>query len=332
MHKLMKAGRIARNFMLNRGHTYCHILWDSVFIDERGRVYNCCHKEPADLGNLHENNLSDIWNKSPVLQTYRWMSKNRCLECFSGCNILTLKQKKDPPPVQPKLSYPRRVWILYSEFCPLACTMCTQDHGSRVMIDPELLKEQIEWERVEEVELQGGEVLAIKGARALYLWLTRTAGKKVDVITNGLLVNDEWAEHLALGSSFVQISVNAATKSVHETVNLKSNFEQVIAGIERLVDQKRRHGTEVRIVYKYTIVPENLHELADAIVVADTLGCDEIAYGYSHAVERALEQDEDLRSALKAQLQELSGRDLSVMIERNRLEHLGLMTSAAAGV
>jgi len=142
-----------------------------------------------------------------------------------------------------------------------------------------------------------------------------------------MLINDEWAEHLVLGSSWISVSVNAATKSVHEVVNLKSNFDRVILGIKRLVNQKRRHGRDVRIVYKFTIVPENLHQLADAIEVADALGCDDIAYGYANGVKEALEQNNDLRRGLMKRLQALSGRDLGVTIERNRLEHLGLMAN-----
>ena len=78
--------------------------------------------------------------------------------------------------------------------------MCWQDHHNNVMLDSELLKKNIDWSRVENIEFQGGEVLAMKGAKKIYLWLTKEMDKKINLITNGTLISDEWAEHLLYGS------------------------------------------------------------------------------------------------------------------------------------
>jgi hypothetical protein len=81
----------------------------------------------------------------------------------------------------------------------------------------------------------------------------------------------------------------------------------------------------VRISYKFTIVPENIIEIADAIVFANTLGCDEFSFGYSRSVPNLLQDQPELVDHLRERLSDILAENLDIRIERNRLEHLGLL-------
>jgi sulfatase maturation enzyme AslB (radical SAM superfamily) len=203
--------------------------------------------------------------------------------------------------------------------------MCDQSHKSKRGLDNNTLKANIDWKRVDEIELQGGEVLAMKNAKELYLWLTREMGKKVNLITNGVLISDEWAEYLVKGANWIQISVNAATKRTHELVNQNSNFERVIENIRKMIRLKGQYEMDVEIIYKFTILSENTDEIGNAVEFADALGCDTIAFGYDVSIPALLEDDRDRREKLKNTIAKLTQDPLRITIGLKRLEQLGLV-------
>lgn len=162
--------------------------------------------------------------------------------------------------------------------------MCWQNHLSKATLDNRTLKKNIRWQNIENITFTGGEILAMSNAKELYLWITKQMNKKVNLITNGVLIDDQWREHLLRGARWIQISVNATTKKTYEFVSNSANYEKVIDNIKKLVLLKRQYKSAIKVIYKFTIVPENMHEAADAVLFADELGCDKISYGYDEFV------------------------------------------------
>jgi hypothetical protein len=310
--------------------TYCHLLWDSVYIDQHGNVFACCHDQPGVLGNITKTDLATIW-AGVDLAGYRRQSQTGRLACAPRCNILTPEQKATAGQ-HSAADYPKSVWLLWGELCNISCTMCPQDHRSRLMLDAEVLMRQIDWSRIEHVELQGCEVLAMKSAKVFYQWLTETAGAKVNLITNGLLVDEPWAYRLVRHGDWVMVSVNAATKGVHEAVNSGSRFERVIEGLRRLVAAKRARGAGAEVIFKFTIVPANAHEIPQAIRLANDIGCDLIAFGYDREVPPFLKADPELTRRLRLELADVAAELLPIRINDVRLRHLGLMAQPRASL
>jgi MoaA/NifB/PqqE/SkfB family radical SAM enzyme len=204
--------------------------------------------------------------------------------------------------------------------------MCQQDHKSKTVINSDFLKKNVNWSLVENIRLTGGEVLLIKGIKELYLFLTQKKGKKVDIITNGTLIDNEWASLLVKGSNQVQISINAATKKTHSLVNKGSNFDKVIHNVKLLIALKRNFQSSAQIIYKYTICDKNIHEMVDAIELAESLGCDMIGYGYDRTtVPFILNKEVELRNQTKKRLVQLRSADLNVKIGLQPLQKLGLL-------
>jgi pyruvate-formate lyase-activating enzyme len=315
--------------MFRRRKTYCHLLWDSVYIDDYGHVFPCCHVRPGMIGDIYQSDLHDIWTKSLSLKFFRLMSSCGCLYCASGCDLLTANEKLTPITTSSMPGYPRRIWIMYGETCNLNCVMCRQNHRSRVRIDERILQKNIDWSKVDEIELQGGEILSMKGAKELYVWLTQQMHKKVNVITNGMLINDEWAENFVKGAKWILISVNAAKSKTHESINRGSSFEKVIDNIKKMIVLNRNLGTNVNIAFKYTIVPENISEIADAIVLADSIGCDMITFGYDRCVPIFLAKNseiaQDVRHSLRSLLEPGNAKiqiDTNVLLYLRLLDHI----------
>lgn len=222
--------------------------------------------------------------------------------------------------------YPRTLHILVGTFCPLNCIMCPQNHRLKIALNNAMLKKNIDWSRVDDIVIQGGEVLAIPSARQLLIWLIEKMNKKIKLVTNGLLINREWAERLVKGANWIEVSVNAATKQTHELINRGSNFARVLKNLKMLIDTKRSYNLKTDIRFHFTIVPENVHEIAQAVKFADELGCDLIAYSFdSPKVEIFLSRYKKIKEKIKNELSRLCNRNLKIKIQRNQLEQLGLL-------
>lgn len=321
---------LLKNSLGSRKHTYCSYLWDYATIWENGDVTTCCHYGGGTIGNINKNDLSEIWNNSSKLKMTRWLSLNGCLPCFNRCTILSLKERKriaqgyityqNPP------EYPRTVHIQHGTLCNFNCIMCPQDHKSNIILDNEILKTNIDWSLVKRPIVQGGETLAIKSAKEFYIWLTERLGKKVLMLTNGVLINDDWANRLVINSDVIYISVNAATEKTFKSVTGSSDFAKVIANIKKLVNVKREYRSDVTINFHFTIVPENIHEITEAIFVADSIGCDCINYGFDRSIPAFLEDNKEIYVKIKNDISTLLGKySLRIKIEENRLGQLGFL-------
>jgi tetratricopeptide (TPR) repeat protein len=229
---------------------------------------------------------------------------------------------------QDNTDYPRTLHILIGTLCPISCIMCRQNHRLNIALNNDMLKRNIDWPRINDITIQGGEVLAIPSAKELLIWLIEKMQKKIKLVTNGLLINHEWAERLVRGSEWIEISVNAATKQMHELVNRGSDFNRVIRNIKMLIELKRNYNIKTDIRFHFTIVPENVQEIAKAIKFADQLGCDLIAYSFdSPKVEISLSQHKKIKEKIKNELSRLNNENLKIKIQRNQLEQLGLLDS-----
>ena len=128
---------VAKNLLIYQRKTHCHRLWSSVFIDQNGDVYTCCMSEPEVIGNIYKHDLCDIWTKSIRLKIFRFMSLHKCLYCSLRCSMLTREEKESSS--HPVIEYPNNVWILYGETCNLSCSMCWQNHRSKITLDNNVL-------------------------------------------------------------------------------------------------------------------------------------------------------------------------------------------------
>lgn len=94
----------------------------------------------------------------------------------------------------------------------------------------------------------------------------------IEIFSNGSFINEERARKLASildrASDSVQISLDGATDSVHDKQRRKGSFTAAVRAIKLL----KAEGIKVRVNFVST--PINVHELADAYLLADQLGVD----------------------------------------------------------
>jgi len=309
------------------GSTFCPRLWTSAFIVDNGDVYACCHYQPFKLGNIHERTLEQIWNDR-FAQDARSQSLNGDLGCYASCNLLDETARKARQNARHGLTTPyanlRRLKILFGELCNIACIMCWQDHKSRLQLSLDVIKQQVDFTHIEKIEFQGGEPLAIKECKNAYVWLTEDMGKKVNFLTNGTLISEAWAERICLGSDWLHISFNGARQQTVEQVNTGVKYQKVPQSVERLLTARRRHDSDTTFVGHFTIVPENIREIAKFPAFCADLGLDGVEYGYDRdTVPKWLRENPDEADAIRRATADVP-RAPPLDINQNRLEHLGL--------
>jgi MoaA/NifB/PqqE/SkfB family radical SAM enzyme len=267
--------------------TICPKMWDSVFIAVTGDVYFCCRRSPMAIGNIYEQHLDEIW-QGPTAAMLRQQSLDGELGCHANCTLLSSAHKSFLPAAMaaPKL---RKVHLEHHEFCNIDCIMCYQHDGRKPGFIPNtVLWSKINFDGLAEVQLQGGEPLAFKQCRELFLWLVQERGIPVTLQTNGLLITDELARIIATHCNEIMIAINGATKEIHELVNYKSDWNRLLTNIRRLQDARLKAGSRLVIEGQMTLVRENVHELPDFIRLGETLGLHSLAVSWEESVPEYL--------------------------------------------
>jgi radical SAM protein with 4Fe4S-binding SPASM domain len=155
----------------------------------------------------------------------------------------------------------RSIYLKLTNECNLRCKYCYAGSGkpSEVLSNDALkriLNEASEISPVVEYVLTGGEPLlhpyALDFAEEAF-----SAGNAVHILTNGALVNEDMARRIAKATNLVKISIDGTTEAIHSISRGKGNFDQIIRGVELLIEQ----GANVQVAM--TVTKKNVHDLAN---------------------------------------------------------------------
>ncbi|MFQ6060012.1 MAG: radical SAM protein [Thermoplasmata archaeon] len=316
--------------------TFCPHLWDGFTIIRTGDVFSCCKIKPVRLGNIYRTRLIDLVNVPEAVE-HRRKSLEGELWCYEECNFIRKNNGLGTIPDNVEIDYLelKRLDILFGEQCNISCIMCKQAARRPrrpEVLNPDVLVEKVDISPFEDIILQGGEPLFIPECLA-YMGYLESAGKRYTLLTNGLLIDDAMADRLSRHANRVIISLNAATREVHEKVNRGSRFDRVIDNIERLRSSRRRNGGVMRIIGRMTLTVPSLHEIPLFIQKYKELGFDGINFGYDkETVPGYLASNTDLTDQIRSEVvRAMKGANRGT-IDSLRLEQLGLYPTQADGV
>ncbi len=304
--------------------TYCHRLWDEIFINEWGNIYSCCHQRPCKFGNIKNIKLIDVVNCDKI-KNYREKSLKGKLHCFKHCNLLhkrELLNLKSSSIID--YSELKRIKISFGQGCNINCIMCWQNSKSKRNMDYKKIAENVDITPFESIEILGGEPLFIPSAKKFFDYIT-SKGKKVSLLTNGTLINKKWAEKIALHSDFINISLNAATKETHEFINRGSRWESVLNNIQKLHNAREVLKTNLHIYGHMTIVRQNLMEISMFIERFRDFGFDTIEFGFDFRVPFYLKLHPKKKRIIRLNVKEaLEKCKDNSLVDTLRLQKLGI--------
>ncbi len=220
----------------------------------------------------------------------------------------------------------------FGEKCNISCIMCKQRARylkNPWILDPDILTKNIDVTPFKDIIIQGGEPLVIPEC-IRYLDYLGSVGKKYTLLTNGLLIDNATADRLSRDAKTVCISLNAASREVHEFVNRGSSWQKIMDNIQRLIEARRRNGTDMEVWGRMTITTYSLHEIPKFLQEWENLGFDHINFGYDRdTVLTFLAAKPEFTARLQEDTTDsLMGKDLAKM-DIHRLKQLGLVGEVA---
>lgn len=186
------------------------------------------------------------------------------------------------------------LWLLIyvSDVCNLKCAMCPHHSGyeNNFEFQKQLNKKYFSLELLEKIYKKFPESIFVMlggvGEPLMHpqfkemINLTSKYKKKINIITNGTLLNKEMAEFLIKQKMLNQISIslNASTDEKYNSICgvEKYMFNKTVENIKNLVNLKKKYNSEVEIVVSGVCSHEFIKDSHDFLDFCDKLGVDRI--------------------------------------------------------
>lgn len=283
---------------MNHPSFFCKRPWTGFEIEHDGTVKPCCMTKENSCGNTNHMSIDEIWNGEKyrnlrqLMATGQWekVCKPECPRLHGDFEDATPDCKSErftenyelnEIEIRERLttlqSKPRFWKLTHSTRCNIDCIMCYQDRNDLRHLPETLYQDMIEYQPfIQEVELIGGETLAIKRFRQ---FLEFFAGSdefpdlRFSFVTNGTVHDDNTINLVRkLTVSWISVSVDAATFATYEKIRRGGNFDITCEGIKRWTDLGREKGTPVLL--SFTVMKDNVKEIADFVRLARRHGAD----------------------------------------------------------
>jgi len=162
--------------------------------------------------------------------------------------------------------------------CNLSCLQCyyrTSDADTRTDLPTARI-----FTMIDELTAHGGKSITLSGGEPLLhpdirKILTYCAPKlTVRLLTNGTMIDREWASFLSSMNIFVQISIDGSTREIHDTIRSPGSFDKSLRAIALLQDAGLGH----RLNLCTTVMNTNLHDLRNIISLCERLGVPQVRF------------------------------------------------------
>ncbi|MBN2407703.1 MAG: radical SAM protein [Elusimicrobia bacterium] len=171
---------------------------------------------------------------------------------------------------------PAGLIISLTSRCNLRCRMCGVWDNQEWDIPDRAVSEiaglipglgQITW--------TGGEVFLSRHFRQLFESARRNPVLKQTVLTNGLMIDEYWAEQLTLSGATIAFSIDGVTEKTYESIRTGARFAGVLEAIDLVNRFRNRHPAETQL--SFVLQESNYRELDRVLPFADEHGFSTVA-------------------------------------------------------
>lgn len=273
----------------------CYAPFVSLFFTTTGNVLACCRNETFLLGNVATQSLSEIWRGGRIHELRKALMDNRfdkgCEYCEweirAGNDRTAFRSLFDPFPIlseQPE--WPAVIDFVGSNTCNFECIMCwgelsssiranrqglpplPKPYGERFFTELQPFLPHLHW-----MNFIGGEpFLSAEVQRIWQMIIDSDLTVPCHVTTNGSQYNAKVERILDALNMNITISLDGVTKETFEKIRRRSNFETVIANVNRFRAYTKQRGTSFTLAF--CLMRQNWWEFGDMLLFGDRLGCD----------------------------------------------------------
>lgn len=187
-------------------------------------------------------------------------------------------------------SLPIRLGVTLTTRCNLQCVMCEVRKVSWD-IPKKTIDEILEYlPYLEYIMWLGGEVFYSNHFEELFEKAAANPYLQQAIFTNGILINEKWAEKLAKSNVVLNYSIDGFSKNTYELIRKGAKFEELLKSIELInkYDTHEEKKTNCKKFIKginFTVMESNYHEVGIAVDFAKKYEFDLLTINFMHVSE-----------------------------------------------
>ena len=165
----------------------------------------------------------------------------------------------------------KSLFIHLTTSCNLSCSHCytssdNQKKGDFLSYDHVIkMVDELANKSGSSLTLSGGEPLVHPDIKKILTYAARSL--EVHLLTNGTLIDDEWANFLAHLDISVQLSLDGSNNKIHDRIRGDGSFKKTLNALNYL----QQAGLGKKINFSTTITSQNIDDLPAIIVLAEDL-------------------------------------------------------------
>ncbi|OLC89072.1 MAG: hypothetical protein AUI86_02005 [Gemmatimonadetes bacterium 13_1_40CM_3_66_12] len=285
-------------------HAACYAPFVSILFDTKGYVRSCCQSLTHSIGNITKQSLKEIWRG----EVNQWMRRRMMADDLpEGCATCKWDIERgnfaqvfagqfdhfSVAAEQP--DWPINMWFLLSNSCNLECVQCYGELSSSIRKNRDRLPplrgvyHDAFFEELREflphlklaLFLGGEAFLARENYRIWDMMIDDNLRTSSHIVTNGTIFNERVKRVVSSLPCSVSISLDGATQQTVESIRRNSRFEDTMINIKKF----QEHAT---VGLSFCLMPQNQHEFADFLFLAEQLGCDASANTVFHPAQYSL--------------------------------------------
>lgn len=181
-------------------------------------------------------------------------------------------------------SKPLTLRLILNNYCNINCVMCEiARQKNKYTIPYEAIKQSVYFfPYLERIDWQGGEVFLIDYFEKIIQEVSFYQNIHQTVQTNGLLLNEKWAELLARHNVSVLFSIDGASKKTYEYIRRGAKFERLLKNLSLFEEYRNKYNSNASKILCVCIMRSNYTELEDFIEFAIEYNFDRISLGAIH--------------------------------------------------
>jgi MoaA/NifB/PqqE/SkfB family radical SAM enzyme len=216
-------------------------------------------------------------------------------------------------------SFMQRLIVTLSSRCNLNCIMC-EVRRTKWDIPYKVIQEVVDlFPYLESIIWQGGEPFLLEYFGEIFDEAAKFEHLKQMIVTNGLLINEAWAQKLAKNNVELTFSIDGVTRDVYEHIREGAKFDRVIRSLRMIKDASSKNDSrKMSLRLHVVIMKSNYHQLGDFMDFAKNYGFDAVhlisMWGsqnreeniYYHQEKEPLDYIESLRDKLEEKAKEFN--------------------------
>jgi MoaA/NifB/PqqE/SkfB family radical SAM enzyme len=162
-------------------------------------------------------------------------------------------------------SHPRMLVIVLTNKCNLRCIMCSRVYSKDNFTLPLELAEQIYklLPYLEDIDLQGGEIFLVDYLKKLFCKINEYPYLCKRIVTNGLLINQEWKDIFAESKNVeLTYSIDAVTKTTYEKIRIGAKFSDLLKSINLINEANNKCSNSIRLRINAVVMRSNYKEIS----------------------------------------------------------------------